>query len=222
MIIDCIADLHGFYPELEGGDLLIVGGDLTARDEPDQLWHFCQWMIDQNYKLKVVIAGNHDNTFYVKYYKNHEFPFVPFIYLCDSGTEFEGLKIWGSPWTKTFEGMNPHCKAFTFDTEEKLEKKWQMISPDTDILITHSPPFGILDGVENDDDGTLSHVGSHSLAYFVKMHQPKLHVFGHIHEGYGKHFYLNESHHPNDIIYVNASHVNEYYKPVNKPVRIEL
>jgi hypothetical protein len=33
MIIDCIADLHGHYPKLDGGDLLIICGDLTARDQ---------------------------------------------------------------------------------------------------------------------------------------------------------------------------------------------
>lgn len=32
MIIDCIADLHSHYPKLDGGDLLIVAGDLTDRD----------------------------------------------------------------------------------------------------------------------------------------------------------------------------------------------
>jgi len=32
MIIDCISDLHGYTPSLSGGDVIIVAGDLTAKD----------------------------------------------------------------------------------------------------------------------------------------------------------------------------------------------
>lgn len=228
MIIDCIADLHGFYPALEGGDLLIVAGDLTKRDTLDGYIDFKNWVIEAGniYKKIIIIAGNHDNMIHNKpngfdlYFCLN--PLDKWVYLQDQGCEFEGLKIWGSPWTKTFKLMDPHCKAFTVDTEEELENKWQLVPPDTDILITHSPPFGILDGVENEYGGPLFHAGSSSLGYFVKKHKPKLHVFGHIHEGYGRHFHLNESYDPNDTIYVNASYVNELYEPVNKPVRIIL
>lgn len=222
MIIDCISDLHGFYPELEGGDLLIVAGDLTANDSPEQLWRFSQWMIDLDYKLKVVVPGNHDNVFYEKYYKEHKSPFVPMIYLCDSGVEFEGLKIWGSPWTKTFEGMNEDCKAFTCDTEEELAEKWCHIPHDIDILITHSPPRGIGDLVKDQSDDEERHCGSEYLAAFFKYAiRPKLHIFGHIHEGYGK-YEVYSGYNDTMVQSVNASHVNERYQPVNKPIRIIL
>jgi|HubBroStandDraft_3_1064219.scaffolds.fasta_scaffold06038_3 Icc-related predicted phosphoesterase len=217
MIIDCISDLHGYYPELEGGDLLIVAGDLTGNDSADQLWNFSQWMINQDYKYKIVIAGNHDNTFYENYYKKNEKSFVPFLYLCDSGIELDGLKIWGSPWTLTFEGMNPHCKAFTVDTEEELEQKWKNIPYDIDILITHSPPWGILDAVRANPELPLRSCGSLHLYLLLKYAiRPRLHVFGHIHEGYGR---LEQF---TNCISVNASHVNGKYEPVNKPIRIEL
>src|SRR5208337_2162917 len=138
------------------------------------------------------------------------------------------LKIWGSPWTKTFERMNPHCKAFTCDTEEELAEKWALIPDDIDILITHSPPqYGL--------DKTINQffVGSESLRDCVFKNQPKLHVFGHIHEAYG--IITKET--IQDLIFkitgkfderlfsttiVNASHVNERYKPVNKPIRVIL
>lgn len=222
MIIDCIADLHGFYPKLEGGDLLIVAGDLTANDSPLQLYNFTEWLKLQPYKKKICIAGNHDNLlFNSKAFKGPESPLY-FDYLCDSGTEFEGLKIWGSPWTKTFEGMNPHCKAFTVDTEDELMDKWEMIPEKVDILITHSPPYGILDGIDDSHDGTLFHVGSKTLYGWLQyVERPKLHVFGHIHEGYGQgEWFVGYNDIP--VISVNASHVNEYYQPVNKPIRIEL
>jgi len=212
MIIDCISDLHGFFPKLKGGDLLIVAGDLTAGDTEKEYIHVYEWLRLQDYDRKIVIAGNHDNWIQ----KNCEpSPFPPGApgldtspeYLCDSGTEFEGLKIWGSPWTKTFEGMNPRCMAFTLDTEEELAEKFEKIPLDTDILITHSPSYGVGDYV----DEYRGHVGSEALMERVsKLKNLKLHVFGHIHEGHG----LTAG------LFANASHVDEHYRPVKKPIRV--
>ena len=143
MIIDCISDLHGHYPKLEGGDLLIVAGDLTARDTQMEHMQFLSWIAQQNYKKKIWIAGNHDN--YLQGTKFIPIKELGMEYLCDSGTEFEGLKIWGSPWTLKFPGMNPHCMAFTCDTEEELAEKWALIPSDTNILITHGPSWGLHD-----------------------------------------------------------------------------
>lgn len=215
MIIDCVADLHGFFPKLDGGDLLIVAGDLTARDTFDELQFFKFWLLDQDYKKKIFIAGNHDNLLKKLYVDKSE---DKVEYLCDSGTEFEGLKIWGTPWTRTFKGMNPHCKAFTFDTEKELSEKWALIPPDTNILISHSPSFGNYDWIKTEDQNIGPSVGSLTLWMYMLTMIPhlKLHVTGHIHEAYGN------SKHANGIHLVNASHVNERYKPVNKPVRIIL
>jgi Icc-related predicted phosphoesterase len=120
--------------------------------------------------------------------------------------------MWGSPWVKSFPAMNPHCKAFTVDTEEELFEKWVKIPHDVDILITHSPPFTILDKTT---DGRQ--VGSTGLLGLITYaFRPKLWVYGHIHEGYGQEIFKDST------ICVNASHVNERYQPVNAPIRIEL
>lgn len=217
MIIDCISDLYGHYPKLDGGDLLIVAGDLTGTDSINEHMEFCRWICKQNYKKKIFISGNHDNKLVGPWPGNTKGPFredkafYDFDYLCDSGTEFEGLKIWGSPWTKSFPGMNPHCKAFTVDTEEELQEKWKLIPDDIDILVTHSPSFGNLDVTKRGES-----VGSMSLWIRLLITRPKLHVFGHVHESYG-----NVKHY-NGIRLVNASHVNERYEPVNNPIRIIL
>ena len=209
MIIDCISDLHGYYPKLEGGDLLIIAGDLTYKDKLEQHEEFCEWLDVQPYRKKVVISGNHDNNIDpdgINCLRNT-------VYLFDSVTEFHGLKIWGSPWTKTFPSMNPKYKAFTLDTEEELAEKWSLIPNDIDILITHSPAYGILDKTI-----TRERVGSKSLQMdLFQRIRPKLFVCGHVHEGYGVNH--NEGFLKNAI---NVSHVNERYEPVNKPVRIVL
>jgi|ERR1700742_882605 len=214
MIIDCISDLHGYYPELPGGDLLIVGGDLTARDIPSEYEKFEKdWLRHQKYRKKIEIAGNHDNWIFFTGRRVNDY----YDYLCDSVTEFEGLKIWGSPWTQTFEGMNPNCEAFTLDTDEELNEKWKLIPNDTDILITHCPPFGIYDSIQDVYSGECIETGSISLRNKVmSMPKLKLHVFGHIHEHGGK--MLDTT----ICKFVNASHVNEKYKPVNGFVRVEL
>lgn len=227
MIIDCISDLHGHYPELEGGDLLIVAGDLTERDQFSEYQNFFLWLCEQKYTRKILIAGNHDNHLKGLFrIPNEE---TDLDYLCDSGTEFEGLKIWGSPWTQWFHGVNPHCKAFMLKNDEDLAKKWALIPNDIDILITHSPPYGILDAVErgsflpefNIFPNTFR-VGSLSLKEKIQAIKPRLHVFGHIHECFGQHKFLTGYEYSNDIQYVNASYVNEHYKPVNKPIRVVL
>lgn len=218
LIIDCVSDLHGHYPELEGGDLLIVAGDLTAGDTIPEYHAFSDWANAQAYELVVVIAGNHDNIlqkekwqWLIKPDKIH--------YLCDSATEFCGMKIWGSPWTTEFIGMNPHCDAFTVnygvDSDDWLNEYWGLIPTDTDILITHGPPYGILD-----ENIYGIHCGSKSLRDKVEIIKPKLHVFGHIHEQGGLTYRYQCPYEDRDTTFVNASLMNERYQPVNKPVRV--
>ncbi len=243
MIIDAISDLHGHYPELDGGDLLIVAGDLTRRDDEEGFHKFRIFILRNwpKYKKVIVIAGNHDENFHKMIMQQKEiWNGTQVYYLCDSGTEFEyeepcdenkekiatldtlfsykkKVKIWGSPWTKSFPGMNPKCKAFTLDTEEELAEKWKLIPNDIDILVTHSPALGVLDEIKDYTKGQILNVGSESLIKPMIKSGCKLHIFGHIHEGYGK--FHNAI---NGITYVNASHVNEHYEPINKPIRVIL
>lgn len=224
MIIDCIGCLHGSRPKLQGGDILIVTGDHTATDSSQEHIQFQIWLHDQKYKKKIVIAGNHDNHLKELGFDSlkRQYEEMGETYLCDSGTEFQGLKIWGSPWSSWFKGINPKCKAFTYLTQEyHYDKHIHRIPVDTDILITHEPAFGILDGIPQ-EDGSLYHVGSQALFNWLKyVARPKLHVFSHIHEAYGQEEYF-VTHRDKMMISVNCSIMNEKYKPVNKAVTIIL
>jgi len=101
-----------------------------------------------------------------------------------------------------------------------IKEMWDLIPEDIDILVTHGPPFGILDQVKYSNkaqDGKFA--GCEELRTAIERIQPKLHVFGHVHEGYGK---LILKCTPRDVICVNASIMDEEYHPVNLPIRIEL
>lgn len=223
-IIDCIADLHGFEPILPGGDLLILAGDYTAANKVIQWSKFFYWLDRQPYEKKILIAGNHDDLFEKSFPKNqkeaedwedivdHLDVGINFEYLCDSGTEYNGLKIWGTPWTPWFHGVNPKCKAF-MDSEGTIEKKFRKIPEGLDILITHGPMLHMLDQNINGNA-----CGSRSLRDAIDRAKPKFHIFGHIHEqGNNQLMYKHTG--PNTWC-INCSYVDERYRPVNQSIRI--
>jgi Icc-related predicted phosphoesterase len=87
---------------------------------------------------------------------------------------------------------------------------WDAIPDDTDIVITHGPPRGILDRAARVGIG----VGCEFLAARIDEICPQLHVFGHIHEAYGR---LNGD----KTTYVNASILNLAYEVANAPQVLE-
>lgn len=206
MIIDCISDLHGELPKLDGGDLLIVAGDFLGGPTYEAFLAFDEWLCKQDYEKKVVIAGNHDLM---------KFGWIKdrtASYLFDNSTEFRGLKIYGSPWSLWFYGINPRCKNYT-GSEYELKKHFKNIPTDVDILVTHTPPFGKFDQVRSESVGSISLMIRLFWQHFPNL---KLHVFGHIHEHGGNSLVEGNT------TFVNASIMNEDYQPVNKPVRIVL
>lgn len=207
--ITCISDLHGELPELSGGDLLIIAGDLTGSDLFIQYQFFFQWLEYQKYKTIIYIGGNHDGMIekgLINFSSIHDIR-----YLQDSMTIWEDIKIWGAPWTPTF--FNWH---FMKDRGEDIKKKWDLIPKDTEILITHGPSYGILDYTEFSSKGKFA--GCEELRTVVEeLPDLKLHVFGHIHEGYGN-LVLKRT--PKDLLCVNASVMNAEYDMVNPPINI--
>jgi Icc-related predicted phosphoesterase len=80
-----------------------------------------------------------------------------------------------------FLNRQPRYGTSGFQLEEgyELESKWNQIPDDTDVLITHGPPYGYGDCVHHDYN-----VGCRDLLDTVKFRvKPQYHIFGHIHEG---------------------------------------
>ncbi len=208
MIIHAISDLHGDQPELPGGDLLIIAGDCTGNDLPIQWQIFGEYINEAKYRQKIIVAGNHDGQC-----QNDRYWCEGFIpdcqYLQDEAFEWEGLKIYGSPWTPNF------CNWYFMAPRGKsLQKIWEKIPRDLDILITHGPPMGILDGVKTAWD--YNRTGCHDLMEAVMVKKPKAHVFGHIHEHGGK------SMKTENTTFYNVACMNEEYDVVRGVTEIKL
>ena len=199
-------DQHRKLRNLPSADMLIHAGDISRRGEDHEIEDFIHWFAKQDYTYKIFIAGNHDFYFEDETVRRIQ-KMLPdnTFYLCDSGVTINGLHIWGSPITPTFFDW-----AFNRDRGREIAKHWDLIPDNTDILITHGPPFGILDRTM----GRLN-VGCEDLLHTIKTIHPKYHLFGHIHEAYGE--YRNEH-----TIFLNGSVLDENYEISNEPIVFEV
>jgi Icc-related predicted phosphoesterase len=201
----CISDTHNQLFSVPDGDLLIVAGDATLYGTAEELVDFNHWLGTLPHPHKVMVAGNHDELFQ----SNPELArliLTNAIYLEDSGYQVGALKIWGSPW----QPAPNNAGAFNLPIGDPLRQKWARIPTDTDVLITHTPPMFIR------DISTLRrHQGCEALFDVVTALRPRLHVFGHIHEGAGR---VERGH----TIFVNAAICDALYDPVNPVQVVEL
>ena len=145
-----------------------------------------------------------------------------FEYLNDSGTSFKGIKIWGTPWVRKCGVW-----AYMLDDDAHAHKVFAQIPSDTDILLSHSPTFGLLDiynkrkfVFDEETNSTVkkrvpANLGCPILGEYVQKLVPKLHVFGHVHESYGWNHYQTGG-----TLSVNASSCTIDYSPDNKPILV--
>jgi predicted phosphodiesterase len=219
------------HHELPKGDVLIHAGDISNKGGERDVTNFAHWFQNiKGFDTKIFIAGNHDFCFERINEPHHKGDFdwlnnlmntenlsqSDITYLEDNFITIESpefskpIKIYGSPWQPEFYNW-----AFNLPRMgEELLEKWNMIPEDIDVLITHGPPNGFGDLVNNWRQPNVN-VGCELLLNRIIDIKPILSIFGHIHEGYG--VYTNE-----DTTFVNASICNSKYEPINKPIIIDL
>lgn len=211
MRIVIISDTHERHDKitLPEGDVLIHCGDSTFQGVSHKVQDFANWMKAQDFKYKVCIAGNHELSFQAP----HKHKVIKMIedagvtYLMDSSVEIEGIHFYGAPWTPFFFNW-----AFNLPRGELLANKWKLIPEETNVLITHGPPYGILD--DTIDNGSQ---GCEALANRVaQLPNLKLHCFGHLHRNGGQ---MKEIH---GVKFVNAAICTDAYVPSNPPMVMEL
>jgi len=198
-----ISDTHSKHRlvKLPKGNVLLHAGDVSYKGRKEDVIDFLDWFSKQKFQYKIFIAGNHD-FFFERADEKEIKETIPsnIIYLNDSGIEIDGIKIWGSPVTPWFFNW-----AFNRKRGEEIRRHWEVIPPDTTILMTHGPAYGFLDMT-----GDEKHTGCQDLLRTLLVIKPKFHVFGHIHESYGS---MKRS----GIHLINASVVNEAYDLIHKP-----
>jgi Icc-related predicted phosphoesterase len=207
MRVVVISDTHNKHAkvELPEGDVLVHCGDATGRGREKEIAKFITWFEAQPHEYKILIAGNHDWLF-------QKDPLVAqalvmdrgIFYLEDSSVVIDGVLFYGSPWQPWF------CDwAFNLERGPEIAKKWAQIPKKTEFLITHGPPKGILDRTCDGDA-----VGCWDLLERIKIVEPAVHAFGHIHEGYGTAGRLETGR----TLFVNACICDEDYVVTNAPV----
>jgi predicted phosphodiesterase len=199
------SDTHGKHWDIKipKCDLFVFCGDAEINGLLP-LHDFNDWLGTIKAPLGcVVVAGNHDSELERIGKKECKRLFTNCVYLENEFVEIGGLKIWGSPFSPFFNNWS------FMRHDNDLKEIWAAIPLETEILITHCPPFGILDQVLPRDDSQ----GSRTLKDRVKEVHPYIHLFGHIHEnGFQKYT-------DGKTDYYNCSVLDECYKLTN-PVTI--
>lgn len=217
MRIVCLSDTHLCHVEspmyvggqelvVPPGDILIHAGDMTWSGTISELSKALQWIKSFSHPHKIIIAGNHDRAFECSPVVARNMAKDGVIYLQNSGVTVMGYLFWGSPYTPRFLDW-----SFNLSRGDQLRENWEHIPNGTDVLITHGPPYGVLDKVPIIGDSPVildkyvktEHVGCGELRKAVLDRvKPKLHVFGHIH--YSRGVYSTK-----DTKFVNAAVVDD-------------
>jgi len=207
MRIVCLSDTHCRTDAIDvpDGDMLIVAGDVCLSGNDNELASFDAFLERLPHRHKLFVAGNHDFPFAKVSTKEARALLKNATYLENSGMEIKGVKFWGSPWQPEFFNW-----AFNLPRGPQLAEIWAQIPHDTDVLVTHTPPYGILDRIN-----TGEHVGCEDLRRALQRVKPKIHVFGHIHEDRG----VVEQ---NGTTFINACICNGRYVPVYAPIVFDL
>lgn len=219
--IVCTSDTHGMHDQVDVpaiGEVVVHAGDCTRFGSRADLGRFLLWFQVLPQRTKILVAGNHDWCFQRHPEESRDMCRRAGVhYLEDSGLYVEGLVIWGSPWTPQF-----HDWAFMLARGgQQLREKWQAIPLETDVLVTHGPPSRVLDRAV----GSNGHAGCELLRQRLAQVRPKLHVFGHIHEGYGQVACVAKGERAGETDFVecvNASACTVDYRPTNRPVVVQV
>ena len=182
----CISDTHTHHWDIQLplGDILIVAGDFCAEGTWREIHKFNYWLGHQPHLYKVVIAGNHDigldeDHEKVSYFLNN------CIYLHNDSINIMGVEIFGMPYQH-------HFPSWGFYADEgDIARSMTYMPRGTDVLVTHVPPYKVgdtptSDYAENTRSIDKKHVGSRAVRSAVQLIEPKVHVFGHIHECHGQ------------------------------------
>jgi Icc-related predicted phosphoesterase len=188
-------------------------GDISNMSTLSEMIDFNSWIRslkeDGTIKQAIITVGNHEKEFARSFSFASEIVKEAVI-LFDEMHVFEDKVFYGSPWTQTYGTW-----YFMKDPPDLLPM-WKAIPKGVDVLITHQPPFGVLDTVfermERGWEGVKKlNVGcKHLKREVLDRIKPKLHVFGHLHADGGRCLKIN------DTMFCNAAIMNDFYVPARQ------
>ena len=178
--IVAMADTHLYHEGLviPDGDILVHAGDMLQHGSLEELGRAADFLRALPHPTKIIVAGNHDVCFEKRPAEARAL-LDGFIYLEDEGATVGGLSFYGSPWQPKFR-----IWAFGATRGAELASKWAKIPERVDVLVTHGPPHGFGDRIQWRDQERR--VGCADLLARVRVVQPPLHLFGHIHQDPGR------------------------------------
>lgn len=214
MKIVAISDTHCRWQKLviPECDILISAGDYSFRGEPHVVRNFHEWLDEQNAAHIISVQGNHETWVEKNFGAARDIAREACcaVHFMEEGPlEIEGIKIWCAAITPWFMDW-----AWNVHRGPDIKRHWDLIPEDTNILITHGPPHGILDVVPHIDGSPKERVGCHDLKDRIAIVKPDIHIFGHIHHSHGEH-------HEGSTSYYNVSICDELYSPTNPVTVIE-
>ena len=197
MLILHLSDTHSKHHDLRNlppADIIVHSGDISFGGSENEVMDFIEWFGTLPYKYKIFIAGNHDDCLF-----GATLDGLPqnCFYLCNSSVTIQGVKFYGLPMFM--------ADAMSDDYDTNI----QNIPSDITVLITHQPPYGILDY-----SGNINY-GDSNLLQIVLKSKPKYHLFGHIHGAYG----IEKS---ENTTFVNAAILSENYKLMYEPILLKI
>ena len=187
-----ISDTHAHHKQLKVPkdiDIVIHSGDASNYKDPyrneKEMHSFLTWYSSLDIPHKIFVAGNHDTSIEKGLIHKDDMKIsMGITYLYMETVEVMGLKIWGSPYVPRYGDW-----AFMKPRNEMMKKVWDFIDLEADIIVTHTPPKGILDYSDrriydpkiNATITIVEDCGCLSLKKTINKINPKLHCFGHIH-----------------------------------------
>ncbi|MDB2687266.1 metallophosphatase domain-containing protein [Mariniblastus sp.] len=208
MRIVITSDTHGKHDALAelSGDVLIHCGDFCDGFHPNpvDIQRIDDWFGRQSFRHVLCVGGNHDFVAQDRT-QVESVLFQNATYLQDSSVTIDGIRFYGAPWVPTLQRWAYYL------SDDELREKWELIPDDTDVLITHTPPWYILDSPR---DASV-HCGCSHLAARIATLNLRLHCFGHNHSSYGR--VVREG-----VTYLNASAVDSDFEIANPPFVIDI
>lgn len=206
MKICAVSDTHNWKIRFPKCDVLAIAGDISMRGTlPWFIEEFVPYIQQFTFDKCLLVFGNHDDEIYMnEEWRDIKLP-ENIVVLNNTSYKYKNVKFYGSPNCNYIPGF-----LNTF-SEETLEELFATMPDDTDVLITHSPAYGIGDTTYGDD----YHLGSASLLEKIRQVKPKIHIFGHVHTG--KKF-IKE----NGTSFYNVSIVDENYEIAYKPTIVRV